>query len=133
MIYDSMHGVNGPFAKAVFIDELKQPESYLMNATPKDDFNGGHADPNLTYAKELVAIMGLDRKGAKIDVGDRKVPSFGAAADGDGDRNMILGDQFFVTPSDSLAIIAAYADVIPFFKTQGMLKILLFLTRYQLT
>lgn len=122
MIYDSMHGVNGPFAKAVFIDELKQPESYLMNATPKDDFNGGHADPNLTYAKELVAIMGLDRKGAKIDVGDRKVPSFGAAADGDGDRNMILGDQFFVTPSDSLAIIAAYADVIPFFKTQGGLK-----------
>merc|ERR1712151_1071229 len=122
MIYDSMHGVNGPFAKAVFLDELKQPDSCLMNATPKDDFNGGHADPNLTYAKELVAIMGLDRKGAKIDVGGRKVPSFGAAADGDGDRNMILGDQFFVTPSDSLAIIAAYADVIPFFKTQGGLK-----------
>lgn len=122
MIYDSMHGVNGPYAKAVFLDELKQPESYLMNATPKDDFNGGHADPNLTYAKELVATMGLDRTGAKIDVGGRKVPSFGAAADGDGDRNMILGDQFFVTPSDSLAIIAAYADAIPFFKTQGGLK-----------
>jgi len=122
MVYDSMHGVNGPYAKAVFIDELKQAESCLMNATPKDDFNGGHADPNLTYAKELVALMGLDRKGAKVDVGGRKVPSFGAAADGDGDRNMILGDQFFVTPSDSLAIIAAYADSIPFFKTQGGLK-----------
>jgi len=122
MVYDTMHGVNGPYAKAVFIDEFKQPESSLMNATPKDDFNGAHADPNLTYAKELVASMGLDRKGAKIDVTGRKVPSFGAAADGDGDRNMILGDQFFVTPSDSLAIIAAYADTIPFFKSQGGLK-----------
>lgn len=122
MIYDSMHGVNGPYAKATFVDELAQDESCLMNATPKDDFNGGHADPNLTYAKELVAIMGLDKKGEKIDVGDKAIPSFGAAADGDGDRNMILGTQFFVTPSDSLAIIAAYADAIPFFKAQGGLK-----------
>merc|ERR1739844_429766 len=65
---------------------------------------------------------GLDKKGEKIEVGDRKVPSFGAAADGDGDRNMILGTQFFVTPSDSLAVIAAYADAIPFFKSQGGLK-----------
>lgn len=122
MVYDTMYGVNGPYAKAVFIDELGQPESCCMNATPKDDFNGGHADPNLTYAKQLVEVMGLDREGNKIDVGDRKVPSFGAAADGDGDRNMILGNQFFVTPSDSLAIIAHYADVIPFFRTQGGLK-----------
>jgi len=122
MIYDSMHGVNGPYARAIFEDELGQDASVNMNAVPKDDFNGGHADPNLTYAKELVAIMGLDKKGDKIDVGDRKVPSFGAAADGDGDRNMILGSQFFVTPSDSLAIIAAYADCIPFFKAQGGLK-----------
>jgi len=122
MVYDSMHGVNGPYAKAVLIDELGQDESTCLNAIPKDDFNGGHADPNLTYAKELVDIMGLDKKGDKIDVGDRAVPSFGAAADGDGDRNMILGSQFFVTPSDSLAIIAAYADVIPFFSAQGGLK-----------
>lgn len=122
MVYDSMHGVNGPYARAILIDELGQPESVCMNATPKDDFNGGHADPNLTYAKELVAIMGLNKEGNKIDVGDAKIPSFGAAADGDGDRNMILGTQFFVTPSDSLAIIAAYADVIPFFKAQGGLK-----------
>ncbi len=121
MVYDSMHGVNGPFAKAVFIDELGQPESCCVNAVPKDDFNGGHADPNLTYAKELVATMGLDKKGNKIDV-EGPIPSFGAAADGDGDRNMILGTQFFVTPSDSLAIIAAYADAIPFFKSQGGLK-----------
>lgn len=122
MIYDSMHGVNGPYAKAVFVDELGQDESICLNAIPKDDFNGAHADPNLTYAKELVDIMGLDKKGAKIDVGGRKVPSFGAAADGDADRNMILGSQFFVTPSDSLAVIAAYANCIPFFKAQGGLK-----------
>lgn len=121
MIYDSMCGVNGPYAKAVFVDEFKQPESVLMNATPKDDFGSGHADPNLTYAKELVKIMGLNRKGEKIEVAG-PVPSFGAAADGDGDRNMILGSQFFVTPSDSLAIIAAHADAIPFFKSQGGLR-----------
>eukprot|EP00550_Attheya_septentrionalis_P006652 CAMPEP_0198294146 /NCGR_PEP_ID=MMETSP1449-20131203/21071_1 /TAXON_ID=420275 /ORGANISM="Attheya septentrionalis, Strain CCMP2084" /LENGTH=1060 /DNA_ID=CAMNT_0043994017 /DNA_START=92 /DNA_END=3274 /DNA_ORIENTATION=+ len=122
MIYDTMHGVNGPYAKSVFVDELGQPESSCMNAIPKDDFNGCHADPNLTYAKELVKIMGLDRNGDKIDVGGAKVPSIGAAADGDGDRNMILGTQFFVTPSDSLAIIAEYAQVIPFFRAQGGLK-----------
>mmetsp|Transcript_5243 Transcript_5243/g.5595 ORF Transcript_5243/g.5595 Transcript_5243/m.5595 type:complete len:1057 (+) Transcript_5243:74-3244(+) len=122
MIYDSMHGVNGPYAKAVFVDELGQPESVCMNAVPKADFNGCHADPNLTYAKELVAIMGLNRKGEIIDTGDKPVPSFGAAADGDADRNMILGSKFFVSPSDSLAVIAANANVIPFFKAQGGLK-----------
>jgi phosphoglucomutase len=122
MVYDSMHGVNGPYVKKVFVEVFGQPEEVCMNAVPKDDFNGGHADPNLTYAKELVAIMGLDRTGMTIDTGDRKVPSFGAAADGDGDRNMILGSKFFVSPSDSLAVIAAYADVIPFFKSQGGLK-----------
>jgi len=122
LVYDSMHGVNGPTAKAILVDELGQNENTCLNAIPKDDFNGEHADPNLTYAKELVAIMGLDKNGDKIDVGDRQVPSFGAAADGDGDRNMILGSQFFVTPSDSLAIIAAYADCIPFFRAQGGLK-----------
>lgn len=122
MVYDCMHGVNGPYAEAVMIRELGQDKSTCMNSTPKDDFGGGHADPNLTYAKELVATMGLDREGNKIDVGNRQIPSFGAAADGDGDRNMILGSSFFVTPSDSLAIIAAYADVIPFFRAQGGLK-----------
>merc|ERR1712003_545071 len=121
MIYDSMHGVNGPFSKAVFVDELNQPESVLSNNVPKDDFNGLHADPNLTYAKELVAKMGLDRKGNKIEVSG-PIPSFGAAADGDGDRNMILGSQFFVTPSDSLAVLVANANCIPFFSTQGGLK-----------
>jgi phosphoglucomutase len=122
LVYDAMHGVNGPYAKKVFVEELGLSDDVCHNCVPKDDFNGGHADPNLTYAKELVATMGLDRTGAKIDVGGRKIPSFGAAADGDGDRNMILGHQFFVSPSDSLAVIAAYADVIPFFRTQGGLR-----------
>ena len=122
MVYDTMYGVNGPYVRRVFVEELGQPESVCMNATPKDDFNGGHADPNLTYAKQLVELMGLDRKGMPIETGDRAVPSFGAAADGDGDRNMILGTKFFVSPSDSLAIIAANADVIPFFRSQGGLK-----------
>ncbi|KAL3937670.1 MAG: hypothetical protein SGBAC_007271 [Bacillariaceae sp.] len=122
MVYDAMHGVNGPYVKKVFVDELGQPDTVCMNCIPKDDFNGSHADPNLTYAKELVEIMGLDRKGTKIDTGERVVPSFGAAADGDGDRNMILGTSFFVSPSDSLAVIASYAHAIPFFKSQGGLK-----------
>jgi phosphoglucomutase len=122
MVYDCMHGVNGPYAKKVMIDDLGQPEESCMNAVPKDDFNGGHADPNLTYAKELVAAMGLDRTGAKIDMGGKAIPAFGAAADGDGDRNMILGSQFFVSPSDSLAVIVAQSDCIPFFRTQGGLK-----------
>ncbi|KAL7569480.1 hypothetical protein ACA910_009713 [Epithemia clementina (nom. ined.)] len=120
MVYDTMYGVNGPYAKKVLCEELGQPESVCMNATPKDDFNGGHADPNLTYAKELVATMGLDRKGNKIEA--TNIPDFGAAADGDGDRNMILGKQFFVSPSDSLAVIAAQANAIPFIRAQGGLK-----------
>jgi len=122
MVYDTMHGVNGPYAKKIFVDELGQSSDVCMNAIPKDDFNGGHADPNLTYAKELVKTMGLDRKGMKIDVGGAPIPDFGAAADGDGDRNMILGKQFFVSPSDSLAVIAANANDIPFFRSQGGLK-----------
>jgi phosphoglucomutase len=121
MVYDTMSGVNGPYAKKVFVEELGQPESVCTNAEPKEDFGGGHADPNLTYAKDLVKIMGLNREGEKIDVAG-PIPDFGAAADGDGDRNMILGKQFFVSPSDSLAVIVANADDIPFFRAQGGLK-----------
>ena len=121
MVYDSMHGVNGPYSRRVFCGEFGLDESTMMNSEPKDDFGGGHADPNLTYAKELVAVMGLDKKGLPIPT-EKPVPSFGAAADGDGDRNMILGSNFFVTPSDSLAVIAANADKIPFFSSQGGLK-----------
>lgn len=76
------------------------------NGIPKEDFGGGHPDPNLTYAKELVDLCWSD-----------KGPDFGAASDGDGDRNMILGKKFFITPSDSVAMIAANADAIPYFKS----------------
>jgi phosphoglucomutase len=82
----------------VFVEELGQPETVYVNCVPKGDYNGCHADPNLTYAKQLVKLMGLDRAGAKIDTGEKEVPSSGVAADGDGDRNMILGTKFFVIP-----------------------------------
>lgn len=120
-VYDSMNGVQGPYAKRVFVQEFGAEESSLINAIPKEDFGGkdspshGHADPNLTYAVELVAKMGLTKTGERI--GDpATIPEFGAAADGDADRNMILGKQWFVSPSDSLAIICANASCIPFFK-----------------
>lgn len=123
MIYDCMHGVQGPYAYMVFVRELGLPTSCLMNYVPKPDFNGHHADPNLTYARDVCDIMKVDRTGLPIPVADvTTVPCFGAAADGDADRNMILGRQFFVTPSDSLAIIAAHSDIIPFFRLQGGLK-----------
>ena len=119
--YDCMHGVQGPYARKLFVEELGSPVSSLINAIPKPDFNGGHADPNLTYARNLCDIMGVDKTGAAIKAPE-PIPVFGAAADGDADRNMILGKQFFVTPSDSLAIIAAHAHLIPFFAQQGGLK-----------
>ncbi|MDQ6971849.1 MAG: alpha-D-glucose phosphate-specific phosphoglucomutase, partial [Mariprofundaceae bacterium] len=81
------------------------PAGTVMNGEPKEDFGGGHPDPNLTYAHELVDIMYAD-----------DAPDFGAASDGDGDRNMILGNHFFVTPSDSLAVMAANADAAPGYK-----------------
>ncbi len=120
--YDCMHGVQGPYARAIFVDTLGAPESSLINAIPKDDFAGHHADPNLTYARDLCDIMGVDKEGNPIISQATDVPCFGAAADGDADRNMILGRRFFVTPSDSLAIIAAHGDVVPFFRQQGGLK-----------
>jgi len=121
MVYDSMHGVQGPYARKVFCEELGLQESCLRNAVPKDDFGGGHADPNLTYAKSLVKEMGVDNQGLPVETLTTP-PCFGAAADGDADRNMILGRRFFVTPSDSLAIIAAHANAIPFFRDQGGIK-----------
>ncbi len=105
MKFDAMHAVTGPYAREIFIWRLGASADSLMNATPLADFGGGHPDPNLTYAHELVKIL----------YGDQ-APDFGAASDGDGDRNMILGNHFFVTPSDSLAIIAANASCIPAYR-----------------
>ena len=101
MKFDAMHAVTGPYAQAIFIDRLGAPADSVMNAIPLPDFGNGHPDPNLTYAHELVEII----------YGDN-APDFGAASDGDGDRNMILGKGFFVTPSDSLALIAANAKMV---------------------
>lgn len=109
--YDALHGVAGAYAKRIFVEELGAQESSLLNCVPKEDFGGGHPDPNLTYAKELVARMGLGKSSS-----GEEPPEFGAAADGDADRNMVLGKRFFVTPSDSVAIIAANAvEAIPYF------------------
>ncbi|XP_022973560.1 phosphoglucomutase, cytoplasmic [Cucurbita maxima] len=109
--YDALHGVAGAYAKRIFVEELSAQESSLLNCVPKEDFGGGHPDPNLTYAKELVARMGLGKSSS-----GQEPPEFGAAADGDADRNMVLGKRFFVTPSDSVAIIAANAvEAIPYF------------------
>lgn len=111
--YDALHGVAGIYAKRIFVEELSASESSLINCTPKDDFGGSHPDPNLTYAKELVTRMGLGKQAP-----DSEPPEFGAAADGDADRNMVLGKRFFVTPSDSVAIIAANAvEAIPYFSS----------------
>ncbi|CAL1405084.1 unnamed protein product [Linum trigynum] len=106
-IFDAMHAVTGAYAKPIFVDKLGASMDSIMNGVPLEDFGHGHPDPNLTYAKELVDIMYADNG-----------PDFGAASDGDGDRNMILGKGFFVTPSDSVAIIAANAqEAIPYFKS----------------
>ncbi len=102
MCFDAMHAVTGPYAKALLEDELGAPAGTVIRGVPLADFGGGHPDPNLTYAPELVAMM----------YGE-EAPDFGAASDGDGDRNMILGRHFFVTPSDSLAILAAHARLAP--------------------
>ena len=103
--FDAMHAVNGPYATEILHRLLGAPADSLMNAVPLEDFGGGHPDPNLTYAHELVEVM----------YGDN-APDFGAASDGDGDRNMILGKKFFVTPSDSLALLAANATLVPAYK-----------------
>ncbi len=106
MRFDAMHAVNGPYARAILEKRLGAPAGTVINAVPLEDFGGGHPDPNLTYAHELVDIL----------YGD-DAPDFGAASDGDGDRNMILGKRFFVTPSDSLAILAANATLAPGYRS----------------
>ena len=100
--FDAMHAVTGPYAKAILEDTLGAAPGSVVNATPLPDFGEGHPDPNPIWAKELMDVMmGED------------APDFGAASDGDGDRNMIVGRGIYVTPSDSLAAIAANAKHIP--------------------
>ncbi|WMV20368.1 hypothetical protein MTR67_013753, partial [Solanum verrucosum] len=106
-VFDAMHAVTGAYAKPIFVDKLGASLESIANGVPLEDFGHGHPDPNLTYAEDLVNIL----------YGENG-PDFGAASDGDGDRNMILGRSFFVTPSDSVAIIAANAqDAIPYFQS----------------
>lgn len=98
MSFDAMNGVTGPYAKRIIEGLLGAPEGSVLRATPLEDFGGGHPDPNLTYAADLVARLASD-----------DAPDFGAACDGDGDRNLILGRKCFVSPGDSLAVIAELA------------------------
>jgi len=107
VLFDGLHGVTGPYGKAIFEQELGLANS-TQNCIPAPDFNGGHPDPNLTYAHSLVEVV------------DKHSIPFGAASDGDGDRNMIYGANAFVSPGDSLAIIAHHANLIPYFKKQGV-------------
>ncbi|NJP10335.1 MAG: alpha-D-glucose phosphate-specific phosphoglucomutase [Leptolyngbyaceae cyanobacterium RU_5_1] len=105
MCMDSMHAVTGPYAHRLFEQRLGAPLGTVQNGEPLEDFGGGHPDPNLVYAHDLVERL----------FGDN-APDFGAASDGDGDRNMILGRHFFVTPSDSLAVLAANAKLVPAYR-----------------
>jgi phosphoglucomutase len=102
MRFDALHAVTGPYAHVIFEDELKAGAGTVVSGTPLPDFGGHHPDPNPTYAKDLFDFM--------MSAG---APDFGAASDGDGDRNMILGRNAYVTPSDSLAILSANAQLAP--------------------
>ncbi len=108
MIYDAMHAVTGPYARQILEERLGAPRGTVRNGIPLPDFGGGHPDPNLVYAHDLVQVMWSE-----------DAPDFGAASDGDGDRNMVLGQRFFVTPSDSLAVLAANARLVPAY-AQGL-------------
>lgn len=108
VLFDALNGVTGPYGYEIFVNQLGLPESSIQNFKPLPDFGGLHPDPNLTYAHTLVERV------------DKENISFGAASDGDGDRNMIYGAGTFVSPGDSVAIISEYADSIPYFKKQGI-------------
>ena len=102
MCFDAMHAVNGPYAKEILENRLGAPKGTVINGIPLTDFGGGHPDPNLVHAHELVDLL----------LGENPL-DFGAASDGDGDRNMILGKNFYVNPCDSLAVLTANAHHIP--------------------
>ena len=105
MCFDAMHAVTGPYAHAILEDMLGAPEGTVINGIPSPDFGKGHPDPNPIWAKEL-----MDRMYAA------DAPDFGAASDGDGDRNMIVGRGAYVTPSDSLALLTAHAHLAPAYR-----------------
>lgn len=107
VLFDALSGVTGPYGIEIFEKELGLKNS-TQNCIPKPDFGGHHPDPNLVYAHSLVEAV------------DKNNIQFGAASDGDGDRNMIYGANSFVSPGDSLAIIAHHAKLIPWFKKQGV-------------
>jgi phosphoglucomutase len=100
MRFDAMHAATGPYARAILEDRLGAAPGTVANAVPLPDFGGGHPDPNPIYAKDLYDLMALE-----------EAPDFGAASDGDGDRNIVLGRGAVVTPSDSLAMLAANAHL----------------------
>ncbi len=100
--YDAMSAITGPYARAILERTLGAPAGSVINGEPLEDFGGHHPDPNPAHARELMATMMAP-----------DAPDFGAASDGDGDRNMILGRGIYVTPSDSLAILAANAHLAP--------------------
>ncbi len=102
MIFDGLYGVAGPYAKDIFGRELGN-KVVLKGCDPKPDFNGHHPDPNLECAKELANILGYPSGNTEFE--------FGAACDGDADRNMLLGRNFFITPSDSLAVLASLSHL----------------------
>ncbi len=105
LIFDAMNAVTGPYAKNIFLEKMGLGNDCVMNGDPLKDFGGLHPDPNLTYAAHLADLL-LNKKSY----------SFGAACDGDGDRNMILGRGCFVNPSDSLAVITANTTCVPGYK-----------------
>lgn len=102
MCFDAMHAVTGPYAKAILEQTLGAPEGTVVNAVPLEDFGGGHPDPNPIRAKPLMDLMM-----------SKAAPDLGAASDGDGDRNLIVGRGQYVTPSDSLAVLLANAHLAP--------------------
>ncbi|AEM41066.1 Phosphoglucomutase-1 [Ketogulonicigenium vulgare] len=103
--FDAMHAATGPYAREIFVNRLGATGDSVINDTPLPDFGGGHPDPNPIWASELVAIMSAP-----------DAPDFGAASDGDGDRNMIMGRGLYVSPSDSLALLAAQMHLAPAYK-----------------
>ncbi len=106
MRFDAMHAVTGPYASAILEGELGAPDGTVVNSVPLEDFGGGHPDPNPVWAKSLMDLMMSDA-----------APDFGAASDGDGDRNMVVARGVYITPSDSLAVLAANAHLAPGYKS----------------